>query len=182
MIHRTANHRAFVILYAVLMVSIVLTVSLSLLNITYRQIIITNTAADSRLAEHVALSTIRCIKYWDNLSPVADDPNGDIDGISSDYYPFGKIVGASWQVDSDAPVRCGGETVANLGAGPNYSFQITYDDELDSLDNVTCAKVRVTKDATRPLKEKTAIVVSGYNLPCNSPGTRLVERTFSEYY
>ena len=50
------------LLYAVLLVSIVLTISLSLLNITFKQIVLTAVSRDSQIAHFNAWSAVDCIR------------------------------------------------------------------------------------------------------------------------
>ncbi len=57
------KNQGVVLLYAVLLVSIVLTISLSLLNITYKQIILTAVSKESQVANFVALSVLDCAKF-----------------------------------------------------------------------------------------------------------------------
>ena len=64
------NKKAFVLLYAVLLVSIVLTVSLSLFDISYRQIILSSTVESSQLSFYVTDGVRDCIRYYDsNIAP-----------------------------------------------------------------------------------------------------------------
>ncbi|MFH1170174.1 MAG: hypothetical protein V1704_01275 [Candidatus Vogelbacteria bacterium] len=56
-----------VLLYAVLLVSIVLTISLSLMNITYKQIILTAVNKESQVAHFVALSVFDCAKFTNSV-------------------------------------------------------------------------------------------------------------------
>ena len=85
--HLTHNkNKGVVLLYAVLLVSIVLTISLSLMNITYKQIILTAVSKDSQVAHFVALSALDCAaftnwKFRDQLS--GDDISGNPFGVFS---------------------------------------------------------------------------------------------------
>ncbi len=74
--------RGFAILYAVLMVSIVLTISLTLLDISYKQLVLSSINKESKLAYYAAVNALNCANYWDLSS---NKPFGDFvdysDGI-----------------------------------------------------------------------------------------------------
>ncbi|MBI4136235.1 MAG: hypothetical protein HY481_01655, partial [Candidatus Vogelbacteria bacterium] len=52
------NNRGVALLYAVLLVSVVLTISLSLLNITFKQIVLSAVSRDSQIAHFNAWSAV----------------------------------------------------------------------------------------------------------------------------
>lgn len=68
--------RGMTILLAVLLVSTVLLISLSLFNITLKQIILSAVARDSRYAFYAADSARNCSLYWDRLPELAQRPFG----------------------------------------------------------------------------------------------------------
>ena len=59
--------KGFVLLYAVLLVSIVLTVSLSLFDISYRQIVLSSTVESAQRSFYIADWVRECIKSFDNF-------------------------------------------------------------------------------------------------------------------
>jgi len=73
------------LLYAVLLVSIVLTISLSLLNITFKQIVLTAVSRDSQIAHFNAWSAVDCIRRTNRFFNKQDE--GSID--DKDNNPFG---------------------------------------------------------------------------------------------
>lgn len=85
MISKTNKQIGFAILYAVLMVSIVLTISLTLLDISYKQLILSSINKESRTAYYAAVSALNCVMFWDVR---ARDP---LSGPNFDTYyrPFG---------------------------------------------------------------------------------------------
>ena len=85
-----------VLLYAVLMVSIVLTISLSLMNITYKQIILTAVGRESQIAHFTALSALDCAYFTDRSFR---DNNGD----DTSPNPFGKFTFSESGVTLDPP-------------------------------------------------------------------------------
>jgi len=107
--------RGVVLLYAVLMVSIVLTISLSLLNITYKQIVLTAVSRESQVAHFNTLSALDCIYFTDRSfkdSSYNDTANN----------PFGQFGFSETGVTLNAPVgnpasfSCGGVGVGQITA------------------------------------------------------------------
>ncbi|MEK7208633.1 MAG: hypothetical protein AAB677_00015 [Patescibacteria group bacterium] len=84
LIHNKNQNQGVALLFAVLMVSIVLTISLSLLNITYKQIILTAVSKESQLAHFIAISALDCVRFTNEL-------NRTIDGVDTAANPFGQL-------------------------------------------------------------------------------------------
>lgn len=185
--------RAFVIFYAVLLVSIVLIISMSIFNIVVRQIIISLTIRDSQYAFSAADSAIDCTKYWD----VVYDSE---EGLKKDSSrPFGYQDDSGTFVPSTFPpnlLACGGVTTtlgprqaANDAGGTEFS--LNFDDSAIGGKEL-CAKVSVTYKSdidpdlgrSRPGR---SIVVDGYNTSCSNVDTgtlssRVVQRTLVTSY
>ena len=64
------NMKGFVILFAVLLVSITLVIGLSLFNITFKQLVLSSVARDSQFAYFAADSAMDCARHWDAYPPV----------------------------------------------------------------------------------------------------------------
>ena len=168
------KNQGVVLLYAVLMVSIVLTVSLSLLNITFKQIILSATNRDSKIAYYAADSALQCAFYWDLY---AKDPSG------SKICPFGYFDLATGNFISQTDpikqkVTCFNQPEKTLTVEVNGSLIISTFD-IDIPFDVTSkgyAKVEVTKGKNPDGTAMDQIVINGYNTSdSNSP--RRVERT-----
>ncbi len=56
--------KGFVVLFAVILVSIILTISLSLFNITFKQLYLSSVVKESQHAFYFADSAARCARYW----------------------------------------------------------------------------------------------------------------------
>ncbi len=192
----------FVLLYAVLLVSIVLTVSLSLFDITYRQLILSSTVENMQIAFYTMDSTRDCIRFWDNywyycgdyleasctfgnsnmtknfFGQISDSFDHDANPLTADFT--GMVAPPT---PLPATLKCG-EGVAVEYSDPTYITNCS--------DGVTCvsdnnfkfsygdgtwAKVTVTKDIGTPRIDK--FVVTGSNLPDTSTSLRRVEMTVS---
>lgn len=65
MIMKTAVQRGFTLLIAVVLTSVILSVGLALLDIAYKQVILSSTARQSQFAFYAADSAMECALYWD---------------------------------------------------------------------------------------------------------------------
>lgn len=165
------QQRGVAILFAVLLVSTVLAISLTLLNITYRQLLLSSTVRESQLAFYAADSALNCARHWDSYR--------------GDTNPFGHFV-----TDPDTgalsflgPVggsnlACGDASYPIIFNSPNSTFFMRVVMSGRSL----CAKGLVSKNVATG---KTTISVQGYNAPgtstaCPSPATdRTLERAMT---
>lgn len=173
--------KGFVILFAVLLVSITLTISLSLFNITFKQLILSSVARDSQFAYFAADSGMDCARHWDVYPPPPNDTDTETE------RPFGYLRSRGNNVWDWVPPRTGltvncGDSTVNLVKGGDDRIHTT-DFELfwlidQSENRYTCAKGKVTKNIDGG---KTSISVSGYNLSdgsvCPIPSDRTVERS-----
>ena len=64
--------RGFALLLAIVIISIVLAIGLSILNITLKQLTLSSTVRDSETAIHVAQSALECIRFY-RKAPVTGD-------------------------------------------------------------------------------------------------------------
>lgn len=83
--------KGFVLLYAVLVVTVVLAVGLILINIITKQITLSIVGRNSQVAFYAADSGRDCIEYWDRLrafgdgsTPTYEPPDGSIKEITCD--------------------------------------------------------------------------------------------------
>ena len=190
--NKFSAQQGVVILFAVLMVSVVLTVSLVLLNISYRQLILSGIVRESEFAFFAADSARNCAKYWDSdlRQPPESRPFG--------YYSYdpSRGNGNEWSFQGvslgDMPIQCGGyelSTVKTVNGGGNVftrSFTVHYRITDGGKQRDACALVTVAKNQAPQsggtLNKSTTITVKGYklgdltNCPAAGPLTRIVER------
>ena len=156
MINKSSNSKGFAILYAVLMVSIVLTISLTLLDISYKQLILSSINEESKLAYYAAVSALNCVTYWDTtFSTNAIYAEG--------YFPFGHFIPPDLNLQSGnpKPIVCAGETVTADVANQIYSFSLSF----SQAGRNTKADVRVIQGNGNngAPSGQTKIEVDGYN-------------------
>lgn len=86
MIHKLEQQQSgFALLLTLIVVSVVLAIGLTLIDITLKQLVISSTNRDSEIAFHAAYAGAECAQYWrlqdlDDYSPNADwcmDQNAD---------------------------------------------------------------------------------------------------------
>lgn len=184
------NQRGVAILFAILLVSIVLTVGLTLLNITLRQLVLSSLARESQFAFYAADSARNCARYYDSLDVPEDRPFG--------YFTLENNL-LTFRGNGLRSVSCGDFTIGINSADTTstYNFGGTF----DSGEKVTCAYVEVTKGINgtiinpltgAPLGEgKTLIRAWGYNnfqqsgegtVNCFVSSDRTVERASTMIY
>jgi hypothetical protein len=171
------KQQGVVILFAVLMVSVILTISLGVFNITYRQLVLSSMAKESEIAFAVADSARNCAQYWDS-------PGQDKFG----YYENTPAGSSDWNfvAPTSNTLSCFGDpsipVITSSGASISTSkfFAI-----IDIDGRQTCAMVKVEKhEITTGNERSTTITTSGYNMAGSGGGgcvptnlNRAVERT-----
>ena len=186
--------RGVVILFAVLLVSLVLTVSLGIFNITYRQLVLSSLARESEVAFAVADSARNCALYWNSSErAVAQRPFGyyktTYDQSTDSFFttlepsaPAGNNLLTCAEISppvSQADIIDGSLTLRTSTV--QLRFEIT--DPAGGLTRNVCANIRVEKN-TDATDQKTTIIVDGYNLAAAGAGdctptdiNRAVQRT-----
>ena len=169
----------FVILYAVILVSIVLTISLSIFNIVYRQLVLSSTVRDSQFSLFAADSIFDCVKYWDVAYQGYELPTAAnrLFGFFDDNNVFVAGVGID--------IKCGLLTDSSIDrSGPSYeisNFEFNISESEPAGAQKSCVKGEVKKSLTT---QKTDIRVWGYNTDCPniSSYNRAVERILMSRY
>ena len=190
MLKKSPKNNGFVVLFAILMVSVVLTISLSLFNITYKQIILSATSKDSQLAYFAAESGLSCALFWNQYFNAnnADSPQVNRPNVS--HYPFGSlgvVFGADFEEGVRNNIACAGSAI-NIGTPPN-GREDNYNDSglgTNGIDETTkfrvtlldgsCAEVEVVKREDLFPPAKAVVTSRGYN-NCAVGVPRKVERT-----
>ena len=172
------NKKGFAILYAVLMTSVILTVSLGLLNITLKQIILSSVVKESQAAYYTALSSFRCALRNDD--PYFYDPYTFVSpGPFGEFTSFDPTIVFDSQ-DGSVLVNCG-NGVSQMVTPSNRTglsssittFSLTF--PAIGLSPTRCATVTVTKNL---LTGNTLYQALGYNT-CDTNSPRRIERTVS---
>lgn len=149
------EEKGFTLVLSILIVSLVLSIGLSLLNISLKEKQLSASGRDSQIAFHAADSAMECALYWDLKGGGVFDTAGSFPNISCN----GTTVTQSLQ---------SGQTES--GGNIYRVFEVTY------TPTSGCAEVSVTK-----VGGLTTIDARGYNT-CNVNYTRRVERGLEATY
>jgi len=158
-------HKGYTLLFAVLLSSMVLSISVSVLNLARKEIILSSSARESSAAIYIADGAIDCAVAYDN----AQKFNSEADET---------IVCDSLSI----PVKF----TTPAASYNRYTFYVSDKQGIDS----PCARVTVDRYAAQaPNPAKTFIEARGYNLgynsvtgACDAPHPRKVERAFRYSY
>ena len=172
----------FTILYAVLISAMLLSIGVSIYNVSYKQYVLASSAADSALAIYAADGGMECATYWDLQAEDANNVQGEV---------FGSPTNSSDNRD----INCNGEDV------PTYTLRTqdntvvltsfttnsngpssTCDPGLPCLD-MQCADIVITKEfmVGSTVDVKTTIESKGHNY-CSTGNPRRVERALRVSY
>ena len=159
------------ILFAVLMVSVILSISLVLFNITYKQILLSSIIRESQLSFYAADSALNCARHGNSFHS-ASNPLGYFTTV--DGLPVWNQPGSTVPVCGSSNITMGDFTPV-LPYQVGKKFTVTF----DFASRTTCANVSVSKNNVSPTLG-TLIEVQGYNngnsATCPAPGNRTVER------
>lgn len=163
---KTMMNKGYTLLFAVLVSSIVLSIGISILTISKKEVLLASSARDSMLAFYSADSGMECVRYWDVRgtisSSTASAPQScaDTADLQLDSAGFHEYTSKVWTASSSLKL-------GNSGQCAVVTVQKTY--------GADAALGRQTI--------KTTIDSRGYNIgwdnatsKCNTPSPRRVER------
>ncbi len=173
------NSGGFSLLYAVLVVSILISVGLSMADIATRQIVLSSSGRDSQIAFYAADSGIECALFWDLKNPSGQSAFST--STASTISCNGQSIFTNSQTVPTNP------TVSSLigGGGEADPTSIFYIDfNLGSQPLAYCAIVTVNK-SSNPVPGGSSILTKiesrGYNT-CDVANPRRVERAIRVQY
>lgn len=160
------KNRGFTLLIAVIFMSVMLTLGLSLSSLGYKQVLLSSTSAESQYAFYTADAALECALYADQQQNLFMIPSN--------------------QPQSPPAITCDG--TAPVLVSQNWSpslWVITNRLSLDS--NKHCVDVTIYKYSSPQENGITTYLFSqGYNVPCstiaNPRGARFVSRGLSSNY
>ena len=169
MTYNLKKSQGFAILYAVLMVSILLTISLTLLDISYKQLVLSSINKESKLAYYATVSALSCANYWEKTKFYSDNPFGYFD-YSTDPPSFVSVT--------DKDISCGENTILAVDIDREDSEELTDGVSIFQVDfggpDDPYAEVKVIRDKDADGIPFTLILVDGYN---TINGPRRVQRS-----
>ncbi len=157
---RFQPHRGFTLLIAVVLTSVLLAVGIALLDIAYKQVILSTTAKQSQYAFYAADSAMECALYADQQ-------------LNAFYY----------NENNDIDLRCGGLAAQNYSESQSGNIRTTRF-TIPCAGGGTSASVVIEKtngSATCDSNKKSCIYATGYNT-CNASDPRRLERGLKVVY
>jgi hypothetical protein len=147
--------RGFALLIAVILSSVLVSVGLALLDISYKQVLLASTATQSQYAFYNADSALECALYWDQ---------------KNNAFDYTSPLGASNIICGNIAVN--GYTVTTPSAGvKNTTFVIP------CAGSGSAGTVTVQKNSTG----ETSVFANGYN-SCDSTNVKRIERALKATY
>jgi len=169
------SNRAFVLLYAVLVASVVLAIGFSLANIITKQIILSSLGQSSRVAYYAADGGRNCGRFWSNVEKFTGSPF-DVTTrahCSTDINDFITIS----KVFSPLETKLLNLYKINLSA---YNYQAYTLSDIN-FNNEACAKVTIFSfddDPSKTPNYRTIVLSRGFSASCTTPvSSRSVSRT-----
>ncbi len=146
----------FAMLFTVLIISLILSISLGISNITFKQTILSSLAKDSQIAFYQADTAVECGMYYD----------------TNNTFPLGTRPG-----DVAGPITCG-EDLYKIDESASYSDYLVFIENLDN-QSKPCSTIIFDK-ATKALENISIVQGLGYNT-CTT-GPRQVQRALKVEY
>ena len=170
----THTKKGFVALFAVLLATVVLSISIGIANISYKEVVLSSAAREANSAFFAADSGAECLLLHDLKLGVFTGS-----GVDAEISCFG-LDPTDDKVSKFPPVE-----YENEGSTPSYAFGYQFDLE-DS-----CARIELHKNVEEGDAFYTKIEAKGYNMSCLQMSTitagtaiasRLVERAVRASY
>lgn len=154
--------KGFVLLYTVIVISIVSVIAAGVFDIVIKEIILSESARESRISFYAADTGVECLFYWDIKHPGF---NNTVFATSSNSTPpTSGVVCAGTDIAS-------GWTISNItSSSATTQFELNYPDG-------SCSSVSVAKS-----NGSTVIESRGYNVSCGSDSSQKVERGLKVTY
>jgi hypothetical protein len=178
------SHRkkGFVLVLSLFLSTIVLTITLGMMNVLYKQLILSSTGRESQIAFYAADIGLECAFYWDFYAPGSND---SIFWASSSARASTTFVAPCASQDIIDGTGLNGFSVAPYGLA--MSCTVAGTDEtcvfnIVNIDNKACSKVTVTKKAIPTAQGYTTFLESRGRNRCSATDTRAVERAIEFRY
>ena len=150
---KSTSQQGYTLLFAVIITSIILAVSISILSISQKEIILSSASRDSQASLYAADSAIECVLYW-------------------------KDKGKMSTTSGAQTINCNNQDlVIDYTVGPVYAVSdlvFSLEDELGGETNGPCATIAITQQYQGTAQVATADA-RGYNT-CNELNPRRTER------
>jgi len=192
MVHKQAHKEGFALLLAIVIASILLSIGLTLLTTTVKQLTLSSTARESEIAFHAASAGIECVRFHRGEN-VGDQFTDEVIGlgVAPSISCFGVTSGSAntqnrlsrdtdgytnvfnYELDWTSDERCSQlDLYVMVGEYDNYTFD--FDPYSTAVGNKTCPQGAAC----------TVAIVRGYNRSCDdlANGLATVERELTAQF
>ena len=164
---RGQKQAGFAMLFAVLVSSVLLSIGLSIFNLTVKELVLSSSGRESQFSFYAADTGVECALYWDFKGT-------NIFATSSNS-----------RIPSPANPDCVGVPIninPSISGPSSATTQFTLN--IPNVNPEYCAIVTVTKLSSQPPIINTVIDSRGYNTPCpiDTPNPNRVERALKVTY
>jgi hypothetical protein len=171
--NKLQRNKGYTLLFAVLVSSLVLSISLSILTITRKEFLIAVSARDSASAFYAADAGLECAVYADRGGRDAFKTDGSRISMTGCYFEEGPTA---WVVDTTP-------TPPPTGVVTKFQFQV----KVGTAGDTSCAIVNVDISNDAQGIPRTDITSYGYNNgwaggSCSTPSAKRVERAIHYRY
>lgn len=179
----TPKEKGFILVLSLFLSTIVLTITLGMMNILYKQLILSSTGRESQIAFYAADIGLECAFYWDFYAPGS---NGSIFSASSSARSSSTFVAPCASQDIIDGVGLNGFSIAPNTPAPMSCTTLGTDEicefNIVNIDNKACSKVTVTKKSIPTAQGHTTFLESKGRNRCSSSDLRAVERAIEFRY
>ncbi len=162
--NHTTSQRGYTLLFAVLLTSMVLAISVSILTISQKELILSSSSRESQASLYAADSALECAQYYDEKGLLATSSNTLLvcNGQDADALPI------TYPTSANPAVRVS-DVIGPFYIDPNPATRRA------------CATITVTKQYGQSSGLTTIIEARGYNT-CTAGDPRRTERGMSITY
>ena len=176
------QEKGFAMLFAVLVSSVLISISISIFNITLKELTLSSAGRESQFAFYAADSGMECAIYWDFKANIPSTMYAYSISTSEDENARQAAV------TEEQPTCLGTNLTGNFNApDANGTRAITtFEFDVPNVPNTPasyCAKITVTKTPSAGFGSQTVIESRGYNYPCsNINNQNTIERALRVTY
>lgn len=163
------KEKGFAILFAILLATLVLSIGMSILNISIKELIISGFSNESAQATYAAQTAVECALYWEKKGMILG-PLSQKDFIN---MSCGRLIAPTNQTNRTTANPVYDRNNATTGAKAFFWFYLS-----DAAEAGPCARVEVEDTYNLGLGFVTqSIRTRGYNI-CDETSGRRVEKSF----
>ncbi len=184
--HSHKKEKGFAMLFAVLVSSVLLSVGVSIFNLTIKDLVLSSSGRESQFAFYAADTGIECAIYWDfkatNPGVMYATSSASFGGWRDALVDVDNPTCATNNISASLKTLNGTLSPAPDGDSALTQFQLTIPNtDPQGASAPYCAIVTISKDSSSGIIA-TVIESRGYNTACNSTSQNRIERALRVNY